>query len=138
MEARQRVEAQDVRLISGPERAELAEPVVFGRIQRGHDQCVDLADAGRDGQPEAVVEVAHVEERVGLPVVAAQRDVVGAVGEDHRDEISQVLAGGALTDEDPHPLAPLLFGFFELRALVVGLHARCEICVQRGAPEPGA
>ena len=85
-------------------------------------QCVDLADSGRDGQPEAIVEVPDLEERVGLPVVAAQSDVIGPVGQDHRDEIAQVLAGRPLADEDPHPLAPLLLGLLELRALVVGLH----------------
>ena len=81
----------------------------------------------------------RLEERVGLPVVAAQGDVIGAVGQDHRDQITQVLAGRPLADEDPHPLAPLLLGLFELGALVIGLHPGGQIRVQQARPEsPGA
>ena len=58
-EARERVEAEDVGLVARPERAELGEAVVLGRIERGQDQGVDLAHPGLDGQLDAVVEMSR-------------------------------------------------------------------------------
>ena len=114
------------------------EAVVLGRVGGGHHQGVDLADPGPDGQVEAVVHVAHVQQGVGLPVVAAQRHVIGAMGQHHRDEVEQVLAGRALADEDPHPLAPLLLRLGQLGALVVGLDAGGQVRIEGVPRTPGA
>ena len=83
------VEAQDVGLVAGTESTEFGEAVVLGRAQRGHDQRVDLADPGVDGQLHAVVEMADVEQGVGLAVVGAQGDVVGPVGQHGGDEVAR-------------------------------------------------
>ncbi len=83
-----------------------------------------------DRQPDAVVDVAVLEDRVRLAVVAAQRDPLGAVPEHGRDQVGEVLAGRALPDEDPHALAALLLRFVEHRALVVRLDPGGQVGVE--------
>ncbi len=136
-EPRERVEAEDVGLIARPEGAELGEAVVLGRVERGQDEGVYFAHPGLDGQLDAVVEVPRLEQGVRLTIVAAEGDVVGAVGQHGGDEVTEILTGRSLADEDPHTLAPLLLGLCELGALVVGLHARCEVRIEQGARESG-
>ena len=111
------------------------KPWYSAGLQRGHDQRVDLADPGLDGQLHAVVEMARRRAGVGLAVVAAQGDVVGAVGQHGGDEVAQVLAGRSLADEDPHPLAPLLLGLVQLGALVVRFHAGGQVGVEGAAQD---
>ena len=136
-EARERVEAEDVGLIARPQRPELGEAVVLGRVQRGQDEGVDLTDTGLDGELDAVVEVPHLEQCVGLAVIATESDVVGAVRQHGGDEVTKVLTGRSLADEDPHALTAFLLGLYELGAFVVGLDAGRKIRIEMGAREPG-
>ena len=64
--------------------------------------------------------------------------MVGPVGQHGRDEGAQVLAGRALADEDPHPLAALLLGLGQFGALVIRLHPGGQIGVEGGPETPGA
>ena len=108
-------------LVPGGQRAQLGEPVILGWVGGGQHQRIDLRYAGRHGQGNTVVEMAGAQQGVGLPVVGAERHVVGPVAKNGRDQGRQVLAGRALAHEDPHALAPLLLGLRQLGALVVGL-----------------
>lgn len=63
--------------------------------------------------------------------------MVGPVGQDGGDEVAQVLAGRSLADEDPHPLAPLLLGLFQLGALMVRFHAGGQVGVEGSAEDAG-
>ena len=133
----ERVEAQHVGLRARPERSELAHAVVVGGVGGGHHQGVDLGHPVAHREGDAIVEVAGLEQGVGLPVVGAQRHAVGAVTRHGGDQGLQVLAGRTLPHEDPHALAPLLLGLRELRALVVGLHPGGQVGVERATTEAG-
>ena len=122
----------------GPEAAERVEAVVAGRMRAGEQQRVDLGDAGGDRQPRAVVDVARAQQRVGLAVVGAERRQLGAVLQHVRDQRLEVLAGRALTDEDPHALAPPLDHLLERRRLVVGLDAGGQVGVEVATEDAGA
>ena len=101
---------------------------------REHERVLDR-HAGRHREPDAVVHVAELTDRVRFAVVAAERDAVGAVPQDRGDQLEQVLARGALPDEDPHSLPALLLRLVEERALVVGLDAGREVGVERPSAE---
>ncbi len=111
--------------------------MVLGAVDgREHERVLD-GHAGADREAHAVVDVAELADGVGLAVVAAERDPRGAVAQDRRDQLEQVLARRALPDEHPHALAALLLELVEAGALVVGLDPGREVRVQHAAAEAG-
>ena len=136
------------RLASGPaSRSTARRPGSRARASRAGGSCGTAAglavastsasstgDPARDRQPDAVVDVPVGQDRVRFPVVAAQRDPLGAVPEHGRDQVGEVLAGRALPDEDPHALAALLLRLVE-RACTRG-RTRRRRPGRRRAPRP--
>ena len=75
---------QQVTTVTRAEAPEVLEAVIASREGAREEDRVDLRDPGADGEARAVVDVAELEQRVGLAVVGAEGRLVGAVGEDAR------------------------------------------------------
>ncbi len=115
----------------------MVEMMVLSRVARRQHQGVLQPHPGGHGQTHAVVDMAVAQKGVRLAVVGAQGDPVGAVARDRSDERREVSGGGALTDEDPHSLAPLFLRLLEVGAFVVRLHARGQVGVELAPQDPG-
>ena len=111
--------------------------MIGGRVDRRHHERVLGADPLLDRDADHLVDVALLDDEVGLPVVGAESTAVGAVLLDQREEVAQVAGDRSLAEEDPHAEAPLLQGFFEGDRLVVGADARGDVGVERGAANSG-
>ena len=83
----------------------------------------------------AVIDVTLREDGVRLPVVAAQRDPLGAVLQHDRDQVGEVLACRTLPDENPHPFPALLLRLLEQRAFVIRLNPGGRVRVERAASQ---
>ena len=121
---------QDIRAVAGGDRAEVVEPVVERRAERGHDKRVLGWDPECNGVPDDRVDVPVVRDLLRLAVVGAEGDARRPVLERERRERAQVARCGGLADEQPEPgpqpLASLLHG----RGLVVGADPRRGVGVQ--------
>ena len=137
LEGRHIVEAEHVCLVAGCQPPQMVEMVVLGRVARRQHQGVLQLHPGGHRQTHAVVDMAVAKKRVWLAVVGAKGNPVGAVEADRGNKCREVAGGGALTHEDPHPLAPLLLRLVEVGAFVVRLHAGNEVRVKLAPEDPG-
>ena len=127
----------DVGEVPGRHGAVLVEPVVPGRVERGHDDGVRRRTAERHGLADHVVDVSVLLEVVRLTVVRAEQAVRDPVLEHQGEEGLEVPRRRALADHDPHPQAALLERLLVRRAFVVAADPGREVRVQRGAREAG-
>ena len=107
--------------------------MVARRVQRGHEQHVLGRDALRHRLAAHRVEMPFADQRVGLPVVRAERAVLGAVAADELEQRAQVARVGRLADEHPQAAPPLLQRLLPRRRLVVRPDAGGHVGVERAA-----
>ena len=131
---RSRLFQQDeVGAVAGSDRAQVAQPVVARRVQRGHEERVLGRDALRHRLAAHRVEMPFADQRVGLAVVRAERAVLGAVPADELEQRAQVARVGRLADEHPQAAPPLLQRLLPGRRLVVRVDAGGHVGVERAA-----
>ncbi len=124
------VEHDNIGLKARGELTEMVEVVVVGCMHGRHHQRILHAHTRRHRQANTVVDVTLSCEQVGFAVIGTHRQASHTTFANERDECGQVLTGRALTDEHPHPLAPLLACLGQRRTLVVTLDTGGEIGIE--------
>ena len=130
------LEHRQVGAVARRDRAQVAQPVVAGGMQRRHEQRVLRRHPLRHRLTAHRVEVPLAHERVGLPVVRAERAVLGAVAAHELQQRAEVARVGRLAEQDPQPAPALLQRLLPGGRLVVGADARRGVGVELPAGHP--
>ena len=134
-EAFQVGEDEEVRLVAGRERSEVAQAVPLGRVERGHDERVLRCHACRDRRAHHRVDVALLGDVLRLAVVGAEGEPVRAELVDERQQRVEVAGARSLADQQPHPRAQPLAALLDRAHLVVGADPGRRVRVQRLAED---
>ncbi len=136
-EISERVEHDEVGLITRAELAEVEEVVEVGGVVRGEHEGIDLAESGLDSEPDAVVDVADGADLVRFAIVGAHGCPSRAVVQHGREQLHEVAARRSVAQEHPHTLLALLVRFVGLEGFVIGFDTGGEIGVELGAAQSG-
>ena len=128
---------QQIGAVGGSDRAEAAQVVPQGRVERRADERVLRRDAEGHGVAHHPVDMAVGGDVLGFPVVGAERDPAGAVLREQRQQRFEVARRGRLPDQEPHAGAQALASLLGRVRLVVGADPRGGIGVERPAEDAG-
>ena len=95
-------EQQQVGLIAGSDRAEMAQSVPLRRVEGGEQQRVLRRDPVRDGGAHHRVDVPLVGDVLGIAVVGAERHPPGPELGDERQQRVEVPRHRRLANQQPH------------------------------------
>ena len=115
--------------------AVIEQEVARGVVARAFDSD-DRIDARFDSAAHDVVDVTLFEQVIRVLVVCAEHTVGVILRREQREQRVKVARGRALADHDVLPAFELGEGVLHGAALVVGVHAGCDVGVQVVAREP--
>ena len=124
-------EQEQVGLETRRDRAEVTQAVPGRRVQRREHERVLGGDPGGDRVAHHRVDVTVLGDVLGLAVVRAERDPLGAELLHERQQRLQVPRGRGFADQQPHPGSEALAPLLGRRGLVVGVDPGRGVGVQR-------
>ena len=136
-EALQIREHEQIGLVAGSDRAEVAQSVPECRVQRREHDSVLGSDPGLDRLTHHAVDVSVVDDVVGIAVVRAERHQRRPELLGERDERVQVARHRGLADQEPDGGAQPLAALLERERLVVGADPGGGVRVQLLADDAG-
>ena len=132
VEALEALQQDEVRAVAGGDHAQVAQPVVARRVQRGHEQRVLGRDAFRPRSGGTSRRDALRGPACRAPGRPSRTRVLGAVAADEFEQRAQVARVGRLADQRP-ATPPLLQRLLPRRRLVVRPDAGGHVGVERAA-----